>query len=72
MARTETYWVGSFDQSWLCLIYLLFDSDINLEFVAEVPLAPAEFAIDPERMKEYDNELQAAAGQPLPEEDEDL
>jgi GTP-binding nuclear protein Ran len=40
--------------------------------VAAPALAPAEVTVDPELMKQYQAELEAAAAAPLPEEDEDL
>ena len=44
----------------------------NLEFVASPALAPPEVTVDPALMEQYKRELEAAAQQPLPEEDEDL
>jgi GTP-binding nuclear protein Ran len=43
-----------------------------LEFVASPALAPPEVTIDPQLMDQYKKELELAAAQPLPEEDEDL
>ncbi|KAF8759130.1 GTP-binding nuclear protein [Rhizoctonia solani] len=43
-----------------------------LEFVAAPALAPPEVALDKNLMESYEQELKAAAAQPLPEEDEDL
>src|SRR5271154_277014 len=42
----------------------------NLDFVAAPALAPAEVHIDLEDMKRYEQELENAAQQPLPEEDD--
>ncbi|KAJ3188632.1 GTP-binding nuclear protein gsp1/Ran [Gaertneriomyces sp. JEL0708] len=45
----------------------------NLEFVAAPALAPPEVQVDAAQLAAYENELQAAAAQPLPaEEDDDL
>jgi len=44
----------------------------NLEFVAAPALAPPEVVLDPSLVKEYDLELEKAAAEPLPEEDDDL
>ena len=44
----------------------------NLEFVAAPALAPAEVQVDPALMAQYNQELDLAAQQPLPEEDDDL
>jgi GTP-binding nuclear protein Ran len=44
----------------------------NLEFVAAPALAPAEVAVDSALMQQYNQELNEAANQPLPEEDDDL
>jgi GTP-binding nuclear protein Ran len=44
----------------------------NLEFVASPALAPPEVQVDPALMDQYQKELQMAAEQPLPEEDDDL
>jgi GTP-binding nuclear protein Ran len=44
----------------------------NLEFVASPALAPPEVTVDPELLAQYNQELEAAAAQPLPEEDDDL
>ncbi|KAI3630947.1 hypothetical protein MIR68_003312 [Amoeboaphelidium protococcarum] len=44
----------------------------NLEFAASPALAPPEVSVDPALMEQYKKELEAAAQQPLPEEDEDL
>ncbi|KAF9979115.1 GTP-binding nuclear protein gsp1/Ran [Actinomortierella ambigua] len=43
-----------------------------LEFVASPALAPPEAEIDPALMAAYNQELESAAAQPLPEEDDDL
>jgi GTP-binding nuclear protein Ran len=44
----------------------------NLEFVASPALAPPEVSVDPALMEQYKKELEMAAQQPLPEEDDDL
>ena len=44
----------------------------NLEFVASPALAPPEVQVDPAMMAQYNKELEDAAAQPLPEEDDDL
>lgn len=44
----------------------------GLEFVAAPALAPPEVQVDAQLMQQYDNEMAAAAAQPLPEEDDDL
>jgi GTP-binding nuclear protein Ran len=44
----------------------------NLEFVAAPALRPPEVEIDQELIQKYNEELQAAMDQPLPEEDDDL
>jgi GTP-binding nuclear protein Ran len=44
----------------------------NLEFVAAPALAPPEVQVDDNLMQQYNQELEAAAAQPLPEEDDDL
>jgi GTP-binding nuclear protein Ran len=44
----------------------------NLEFVAAPALAPPEVTIDPVLIAQHQKELEDAANQPLPEEDEDL
>ncbi|KAI9306027.1 ras family-domain-containing protein [Cunninghamella echinulata] len=44
----------------------------NLEFVAAPALAPAEVQVDENLAKQYENEMNEAAAQPLPEEDDDL
>jgi GTP-binding nuclear protein Ran len=41
----------------------------NLEFVGAPALAPPEIVIDPEQLKEYEQELRNAAEMPLPAED---
>ncbi|KAJ2817276.1 GTP-binding nuclear protein gsp1/Ran [Coemansia furcata] len=46
--------------------------DANLEFVQAPALQPPEFQIDSELMNQYNQEMEAAAAQPLPEEDDDL
>jgi GTP-binding nuclear protein Ran len=43
-----------------------------LEFVASPALAPPEVQVDPALMAQYKQELDMAANQPLPEEDDDL
>jgi len=42
----------------------------GLEFVAEVSLAPPEMTVDPELMKQYQEEMIQAAQMPLPDEDD--
>jgi len=44
----------------------------NLEFVAPPALRPPEVEVDPALMAQYNAELEQAAAQPLPEEDDDL
>ncbi|KAI6045677.1 GTP-binding nuclear protein RAN [Pisolithus marmoratus] len=44
----------------------------GLEFVAAPALAPAEVAINPDLMAQYEQELKQAEAVPLPEEDDDL
>ncbi|KAI9273740.1 GTP-binding nuclear protein GSP1/Ran [Sporodiniella umbellata] len=44
----------------------------NLEFVAAPALAPPEVQVDANLMQQYNNEMEEAANQPLPEEDDDL
>ncbi|PVV01544.1 hypothetical protein BB560_004034 [Smittium megazygosporum] len=44
----------------------------NLEFVETPALKPPEVQVDANLMEQYNNELVAAANQPLPEEDDDL
>ncbi|KAG2209210.1 GTP-binding nuclear protein GSP1/Ran [Mucor mucedo] len=44
----------------------------NLEFVAAPALAPPEVQVDAQLMQQYNNEMEEAAAQPLPEEDDDL
>ena len=44
----------------------------NLDFVAAPALAPPEVQVDPALMQQYTNEMEEAAAQPLPEEDDDL
>jgi GTP-binding nuclear protein Ran len=44
----------------------------SLEFVAAPALAPAEVTVDENLMNQYNQELNEAAAQPLPEEDDDL
>ncbi|KAL0076926.1 GTP-binding nuclear protein GSP1/Ran [Phycomyces blakesleeanus] len=44
----------------------------NLDFVAAPALAPAEVQVDATLMAQYQNEMEEAAAQPLPEEDDDL
>ena len=46
--------------------------DPNLEFVAMPALDPPEVQMDPELIKKYELEIEAAKNAPLPEEDEDL
>ncbi|CAF0704866.1 unnamed protein product [Brachionus calyciflorus] len=46
--------------------------DANLEFVAMPALEPPEVQMDPETIKRYEQEIEAAKNAPLPEEDEDL
>jgi len=46
--------------------------DANLEFVAMPALDPPEIQMDPELIKKYELEIEAAKNAPLPEEDEDL
>ncbi|CAG8516050.1 2069_t:CDS:2 [Diversispora eburnea] len=49
-------------------------SNYNFEkpFLWLAPLAPPEVAVDPALMDQYNKELETAANQPLPEEDDDL
>nr|CAG8461811.1 15062_t:CDS:2 [Entrophospora candida] len=42
------------------------------QFVASPALAPPEVELDPKLVEQYNQELQAASAQPLPEEDDDL
>lgn len=42
----------------------------GLEFVAEVSLAPPEMTVDPELMKQYQEEMIQASQMPLPDEDD--
>ncbi|KAG2235976.1 GTP-binding nuclear protein GSP1/Ran [Thamnidium elegans] len=44
----------------------------NLDFVAAPALAPPEVQVDAQLMQQYNNEMEEAAAQPLPEEDDDL
>ena len=44
----------------------------QLEFVAAPALQPPEVQIDPALMQQYNQELEQAAAQPLPEDDDDL
>ncbi|CAO3669495.1 unnamed protein product [Rhizopus stolonifer] len=44
----------------------------NLDFVAAPALAPPEVQVDATLMAQYNNEMEEAAAQPLPEEDDDL
>lgn len=44
----------------------------SLDFVAAPALAPPEVFVDENLMKQYNNEMEEAAAQPLPEEDDDL
>ncbi|KAJ2894782.1 GTP-binding nuclear protein gsp1/Ran [Coemansia aciculifera] len=46
--------------------------DPNLDFVQAPALQPPEVQIDNELMRQYNVEMEAAAAQPLPEEDDDL
>ncbi|KAJ2492859.1 GTP-binding nuclear protein gsp1/Ran [Coemansia sp. RSA 2050] len=46
--------------------------DPNLEFVQAPALQPPEVHIDNELIDQYNQEMEAAAAQPLPEEDDDL
>jgi len=46
--------------------------DPNLEFVAMPALDPPEIQMDPELVKKYEQEIEAAKNAPLPEEDDDL
>lgn len=46
--------------------------DQNLEFVAMPAIAPPEVQMDPELIKKYELEIEAAKNAPLPEDDEDL
>lgn len=46
--------------------------DPNLEFVAMPALDPPEVQMDPELIKRYEQEIEAAKNAPLPEEDDDL
>jgi len=46
--------------------------DANLEFVAMPALDPPEIQMDPELVKKYELEIEAAKNAPLPEEDDDL
>ena len=45
--------------------------DNQLLFVESPALQPPEFTIDQETQKKYEADLQAAAAQPLPEDDDD-
>ena len=47
-------------------------SNPQLEFVAAPALAPPEVQVDTNLMQQYNNEMEEAAQQPLPEEDDDL
>ena len=42
----------------------------GLEFVAEVALAAPEVSVDPELMKQYEQQMESAANVALPEEDD--
>lgn len=44
----------------------------NLELVAAPALAPPEVTVDPSLMDAYKQEMEMAAQQPLPEEDDEL
>jgi GTP-binding nuclear protein Ran len=46
--------------------------DANLEFVAMPALDPPEVHMDPELVRKYELEIEAAKNAPLPEEDDDL
>lgn len=46
--------------------------DPQLHFVESPALAPPEVRIDEQQQKQYEQELQQAAAQPLPDEDEDF
>lgn len=52
--------------------HLFFVSNPNLEFVAAPALAPPEVQVDNQLMQQYRHEMEEAAAQPLPEEDDDL
>lgn len=49
-----------------------FHSNPALDFVAAPALAPAEVAVDPQLMEQYQRELAQAEAVPLPDDDEDL
>lgn len=46
--------------------------DPNLEFVAMPALEPPEVQMDPETVKRYEQEIEAAKAAPLPEDEEDI
>lgn len=46
--------------------------DPNLEFVAMPALNPPEVHIDPELLKKYEQEIEAAKNAPIPEDDDDI
>lgn len=49
-----------------------YHSNPQLEFVAAPALAPPEVQVDNNLMQQYQQEMNEAAAQPLPEEDDDL
>jgi GTP-binding nuclear protein Ran len=46
--------------------------DANLEFVAMPALNPPEVNIDPELLKKYEQEIEAAKNAPIPDDDDDI
>jgi GTP-binding nuclear protein Ran len=46
--------------------------DANLEFVAMPALNPPEVHIDPELLKKYEQEIEAAKNAPIPDDDDDI
>lgn len=70
LARKLTGYVGI---KYFFMVVMFFrQRNANLEFVASPALAPPEVTVDPALMDQYKKELEMAAQQPLPEEDEDL
>lgn len=56
----------------LTMLLLGMCRDQNLHFVEQVALAPPEVQIDVAQQAAYEQQLQTAMAQPLPDEDEEL